>query len=136
VTFSGPMWTPQKQNVLKIVLMQHLETLQFTSKQFTSFWHKIINFVYLQPLHLLHLFGRYNASRSAFPWLFQYIPWKTVLQVNYSVRLFPFKIFQEIYFVNLFPCKWQKNPWKTKFFNRDILPKTFHWQVFCVLIAT
>ena len=89
-------------------------------------WPYKIIIVYSQQLHLLHLFERLNVPASAFPWSFQFIPWKTALQGNYFATLFPCKIFQEIYFVTLFPCKWQKTNWKTKFFNRDTMEKI--WQ--------
>jgi hypothetical protein len=49
------------------------------------------------------LFERYNVSAIAFARSFQFIPWKTALQGNYFATLLPSKIFQEIYFVFLFP---------------------------------
>jgi hypothetical protein len=41
------------------------------------------------------LFGRNNVSASAFLWSFLFIPWKIVLQGNYSILYFPAKCNRE-----------------------------------------
>jgi hypothetical protein len=77
---------------------------------------------YSQPPHLLHLFGRYKVSASAFSWSFQFIPWKTILQENsrkYFATSFPCKIFQGIYFVTLFPYN-DRKPTERLSFSTEI----------------
>ena len=85
-------------------IKENFELIKRLLEQLANMCLKTI-FVYSQQLHLLHLFERLNVPASAFPWSFQFIPWKTALQGNYFATLFPCKIFQEIYFVTLFPCK-------------------------------
>jgi hypothetical protein len=67
-------------------------------------------FVYLQPLHLLHLFERYDVSASAFPWSFQFIPWKTKtdLQRNYLATLFPAQFSMKLTLSLYFPTNGRK----------------------------